>query len=75
MKKRSGEEETVNPIQHPSMTWKKGSRILHLSTSLQHGLREIPQLAQDREANSKENAKSHIHPGNEKNGIDQGHQD
>ncbi len=74
MKKGSGEEEAVHPIQHPSMAGNEGSRILHLSTSLQHGLREISQLAQDREADGNENTESHAHPGNEKNLIDQGHQ-
>ena len=75
MKKGSGEEKAVHPIQHPSMAGNEGSRILHLSTSLQHGLREISQLAQDREADGQENTESHAHPGNEKTGIDQGYQD
>ena len=75
MEKGSGEEEAVHPIQHPSMTGNQGPRILHLRTSLQHGLREISQLAQDREPDGNENTESHVHPGNEKMGIDQGHQD
>ena len=47
MKKRGGEEKAVQTIQHPSMAGNEGPRILDLSTSLQHRLGEISQLAQD----------------------------
>jgi len=56
MKKRGREEKTVQAIQHTPMARDERPRILHLSTSLQHRLREIPELAEDPQSDAEQDA-------------------